>query len=271
MRGVSRASLREAQERFDAVLTTVDAGAFGDELFAVLHVLDREHALRRALSDPARPAEQKAQLVRVLFEGRVDTATLDLVADVAGRAWARAADLTDAVERFAVLATIAQIDTKEGLDDLEDDLFRFTRVIAGEPKLRAALSDPALPADRKAQLLQALVGDRVHAATLRLITEVATYPRGRSLERGLEEYARIAAERRRRLIAVVRSAVPLTVEQKNRLAATLAAQYGSEIHVNTEVDPRVLGGISVQVGDEQINGTVAARLADVRRRLGAES
>jgi F-type H+-transporting ATPase subunit delta len=271
MRGVSRESLRRAQERLDEVLSSVDAAALGGELFAVLHLLDREHALRRAVSDPARPAEQKAQLVRMLFEGKVDTVTLDLVADLVGQAWARSGDLTDALERLAVSATIAQIDGPADLDDLEDNLFRFTRVVAGEPGLRAALSDPALPADRKQELLDALLDGRVHAATRRLIVEAATHSRGRSVERSLDEYARIAADRRKRLIAVVHTAIPLTVEQKSRLAATLSAQYGSEVHVNTEVDPRVLGGMSVQVGDEQINGTVAARLADVRRRLGAES
>lgn len=270
MRGVSRTSLTAALERLDGGLPSADAGALGEELFAVLHVLDREHALRRAVSDPSRPAEQKAQLARVLFEGKVSTATLDLVIDVVRLGWARSVDLADAVERLAVSATVAQVDTAAGLDDLEDDMFRFTRVVAREPELRSALANPALPADRKRDLLGALLDDKVHRATRLLIAEVATHPRGRGVERGLEGYARIAAERRQRLVAVVRTAVPLTVEQKDRLAATLSAQYGRDVHVNTEVDPKVVGGMSVQIGDEQINGTIAGRLAEVRRRLGAE-
>jgi F-type H+-transporting ATPase subunit delta len=271
MRGVSRSSLVAAHERLDAVLPSVDAGSLGEELFAVLHVLDREHGLRRAVSDPSRDPEQKAQLVRVLFEGKVSSDTLDLVADVVRLGWARPGDLATALERLAASATVGQLTDATGLDDLDDDMFRFTRLVAAEPELRAALSNPALPAERKRDLLDALLAERVHPATLRLVTEVAVHPRGRGLDRGLDEYARIAAERRRRLIAVVRTAVALSGSQKSRLAAALSAQYGREIHINIELDPDIVGGMTVRVGDEEIDGSIAGRLADVRRQLGAES
>jgi F-type H+-transporting ATPase subunit delta len=94
-----------------------------------------------------------------------------------------------------------------------------------------------------------------------------THPRGRSLERVLAEFGRIAAERRDRLVAVVRTAVELSEQQKTRLSAVLATKYGRDVHLNVEVDPTVLGGMSIRVGDEEIDGTVVRRLGDIRRRI----
>ena len=93
------------------------------------------------------------------------------------------------------------------------------------------------------------------------------HPRGRSLEAGLEEFGRLVAEQRQRLVAVVRSAVPLTEEQKQRLAAWLRATYGRDVHLNVEVDPEVIGGFSVRIGDEVIDTTIVGRIEEVRRRL----
>ena len=267
MRGVSRASLAEAKERLEAALSSADPAALGDELFAVLHLLDREHALRRALSDPAQAGEVKAAAANDLLRSGVSSETLGLVEDVVQLRWGRSADLTDAIETLAVIAQVASAEADGRLDDLEDELFRFGRLLAAQPDLRRALSDRAAGPDRKERLLSDLLEGKVTGATLRLIAENATHPRGRSLERGLELYGRLAAERRERLIAVVRTAVELTESQKTRLAAALSAQYDRDIHLNIQVDPTVLGGLSVQIGDEEIDGTIQRRLGDARRRL----
>src|SRR4051812_18741006 len=107
MRGASRASLAEATERLEAVLSEGDAVTLGDELFAVLRLLDHEHVLRRALSDPARPAEQRGGLARAVLDGKVSPATAEFVADAVRLRWASSIDLTDAIERFAVIAEVA--------------------------------------------------------------------------------------------------------------------------------------------------------------------
>lgn len=267
MRGVSRASLAEAKERLEALLPSANPATLGDELFAVLHVLDREHGLRRALSDPSQAADLKAAAAHDLLRGGLTPATLGLVEDVVRLRWARAGDLTDAVEILAVIAEVASAEAARRLDDLEDELFRFGRILASQPDLRRALSDRAAPPDGKARLVSDLLQGKVTAATLRLVTEVATHSRGRSLERGLEVYGGIAAERRSRLIAVVRTSIQLTEQQKTRLVAALSAQYDRDVHLNIEVDPTVLGGLSVQIGDEEIDGTIQRRLGDARRRL----
>lgn len=265
----SRAALATAGERLHAVLPTADLTTLGDELFSVLHLIDREHALRRMLSDPSRSGEDKAQLVRILLEGKISEAAVQLTADVVALRWSRPSELSDAFEKLAVAAHAARAEADGKLDDLEDELFRFSRIIDAEPALRGALASITLPADRKRGLLEALLGGKVTPSALALISEVVLHPRGRSLERGLAEYGRLVAARRSRLVALVRTAVPLSEEQRTRLAAALAASYGHDVHLNIEIDPTVVGGIAVQVGDEAIDGTIAGRLDDVRRRLAS--
>ncbi|WP_308207596.1 F0F1 ATP synthase subunit delta [Actinomadura madurae] len=117
--------------------------------------------------------------------------------------------------------------------------------------------------------MNALLDGKVTPATLTLVTELVLRPRGRSLESGLAEYGRLVAQRRQRLVALVRTPSALSDGQRTRLAAVLAAAYGHEVHLNIEIDPTVIGGLSIELGDEIIDGTIAGRLDDVRRRLGA--
>jgi F-type H+-transporting ATPase subunit delta len=271
MRGASRASLAAAKERLEAALSAGDPATLGDELFAVLHLLDREHALRRALSDPAQPPEQRAQLAVTVLEGRVSPVTRDFVAEIVQLRWGSSLDLANAIEELAVIAEAASAEAEGSLDDLEDELFRFGRIVEAHPDLRGALVDRRVSADRKADLVASLLEGKTTAPALRLITEAVTRPRGRSLERELDMFGRIAAERRNRLIALVRTAAELTEAQRTRLSATLSAQYDRDVHLNIEVDPTVLGGISIKIGDEEIDGTIARRLADIRRRIERSS
>jgi len=266
---VSRASLAEAKERLEAVIPTADLDRLGGDLFAVLHLIDREHGLRRAISDPARDGADKAQLVRVLLEGKVSPAALGLVADVVRLRWSKPSELADAVETLAVTAEAARAEADGQIDDLEDELFRFSRVVEGEPQLRAALTGPALPDERKLGVIGALLEGKVTPSTMVLVTELALRQRGRSLEAGLAEYGKLVAQRRERLVAVVRTPAELSEAQRTRLAAVLAAAYGHDVHLNIEIDPSTVGGLSIEIGDEIIDGTIAGRLDDVRRRLGA--
>jgi F-type H+-transporting ATPase subunit delta len=273
VRGASRASLAELTGRLREELAgeraRTAAGQVADGLFAVVHLLDREHTLRRALSDPAKPGGEKAAVAETLLTGKVPSEVTELTVEAARRRWSRPRDLPDALEETAVRALITGADAEGQLDDVEDELFRFGRVVAAEPALRVALSNPVLPPDRKRDLLAALLEGKATSWTLRLVTEAAQYPRGRSLEKSLDEYARLAAQQRERLVAVVRTATELSPAQRDRLAAALARIYSRDVHLNVVLDPRVIGGLSVRIADDVIDGTVAGRLETVRRRLGA--
>ncbi len=267
MRGASRASYGELREQLDAAATSpVIAELMGDELFAVVRLLDAEHGLRRALADPTKLSHEKDAVTRQLLHGRVSAGTEDVVAAAAAARWASPGDMADAIEQLAIEALTLSAQLGGTLDDLEDDLFRFGRVVSGQPGLRTALTGPA-GAAAKQSLLADLLEGKVSSPSLSLITQVLTHPRGRSPQAALDLCALIAARRREQLIAVVHVATELTVAQRRRLAATLAAAYGQGIHINVVQDPAVIGGMSVQIGDELMDGTAASRLAAVRRRL----
>jgi F-type H+-transporting ATPase subunit delta len=267
VRGASRASYADLRDRLDAAVTTAPiAELTGDELFAVVRLLDSEHGLRRALSDPTKPSREKETVARRLLHGKVSPVTEDLAAEAVTARWATPGDMADAIEQLAIEALTLSAQLGGTLDDLEDDLFRFGRLVSGQPSLREALIGPAgVPA--KQTLLASLLSGKVSQPSLAIITQVLTHPRGRSPQTVLDLAAQIAARRREQLIAVVRVATELTARQRRKLATTLAATYGKEIHVNVVYDPAVIGGMSIQIGDELMDGTAASRLAAVRRRL----
>lgn len=270
MRGASRPSFADLREQLSQAATSAASGKLtGDELFAVTGLLDTEHGLRRALSDPGKPGAEKAVVARSLLSARISPATMKLVETAVEGRWASPGDLTDALEQAAIEAESIAAEYGGALDDLEDDLFRFGRLVAATPDLRTALASPNLPAENKKNLLAALLAGKASQTAIDLITQVVIHPRGRSLTASLDLCARIAADRRQRLIATVRTSAELTAAQRRRLADALRNAYGHDIQLNLVVDPAVVGGISIQIGDELIDGTAATRLAEVRRNLAA--
>jgi F-type H+-transporting ATPase subunit delta len=270
MRGVSRASLVEVEERLEPLTADPQvAAALADELFAVAGLLATQSVLRRSLADPSSPPRARGALATSLLTGKVRAETAELIATVSAARWSAPSDLTVAVEQLAVQALIAAAEHEGNLDDLEDELFRFGRIVASQPGLRMALTDPFVAAEAKRELLSQLLGGKVTPEALRLITEAAVSPLGRSLDLSLEEYARLAARRRERLVAEVHVAVALTAAQRVRLVEALTAAYGHAVYLNVVLDPRITGGMTVRVGDELIDGSVATRLAEARRRLAS--
>jgi F-type H+-transporting ATPase subunit delta len=181
--------------------------------------------------------------------------------------WSQPRDLADAVELLAVEALVASAEQAGRLDAVEDELFRAGRMIAGSHQLRSALSDRSAPVQRRVELVDDLLADKVSDETIRLARQAVVAPRGRNLEDALEAYGAVAAERRSRLVATVTAAVPLTEAQRNRLGEILARVYGHQVQLNVQLAPDLLGGLRVEIGDEVIEGSVLSRLADARRRL----
>jgi F-type H+-transporting ATPase subunit delta len=270
MRGISRASLAEVEDRLEPLTTSAArATELGDELFGVAGLLASQGVLRRALTDPSRSAEARSGLATTLLAGKVSDPTVGLVAAAAAARWSAPGDLTDAVEQLAVQAIVVAAEQEGRLDDLEDELFRFGRIVSSQPALRIALTNPFMAGEAKRQLLSNLLATRTTPETLRLVTQAAVNPLGRSLDVSLEEYAQLAARRRERLVAEVHVAVPMSDGQRRRLASALARAYGHQVHLNVVLDPRVAGGMTVRIGDELIDGSVTTRLAEARRRLAS--
>lgn len=267
MRGVSAEGYAVSRDKLEArAADGGDAQQLGDELFSVADLLVREVALRRALTDPTAAPLAKSNLASTVLGDKVSDETVDVVATAAAARWSSTADFVGAVESLGALALVIAAEQAGTLGELEDELFRFGRLVVGEPELRDAITNKQIPAANRQALVAGLLEGKASAPTVRLATQ-AVSSQHRSFEVALEEFQKVAGDRRQRLIAVVRSAVELNEEERTRLATALRRQYGRKVHLNVVVDPQVLGGIRVDLGDDVIDGTVAGRLDDARRRM----
>jgi F-type H+-transporting ATPase subunit delta len=241
--------------------------ALGDELFAVARLLDGQLALRRALSDPSGKPGERAALARRLFGGKVSDAALDLIETTARQRWSRPIDLVDAFSTLATEASLDAADARGELDSVEDELFRFGRIVAADRELARILSDRKAPSEGKTALLDRLLSGRVSPVTEQLLRNVLTGPHVGQAENAIERLSDVASRRQGRSVARVTTAVPLTPAQEQRLTDVLGRLYGRAVGLQVTVDPSVLGGVIVQVGDEVIDGSIAHRLEAAERRL----
>lgn len=270
MQAASRESLAAATGRLDDVVAGADADqvrVLGDELSAVLDLLQRERVLRRYLTDPATPEDARERLARGLLDGKVSGPTVDVVAGLARGRWSAPVDLLDALETLARRAVLVRAERDGVLEDVEDELFRFSRILDAQQQLRGLLADETAPIDGRIALLDGLVAGKVTSVTRQLLEQAVRVPRARSLEFVVAKLAELAAALRGRSVARVTAAAPLTDEQERRLAQVLSNVFGRSVSVQVELDPDLLGGLVIRVGDEVIDGSVAARLARARQEL----
>lgn len=239
----------------------------GSELFSVVRLLDREVGLRRAIGDSSAAPERREQLVRSLLAGKVSEQALDVLAATVRARWSTPRELVDGIDQLGRTALLVRAERDGRLDSVEDELFRFGRIVAGDTGLEQALTDRNTPAEAKAELLATLIGNQAEDVTVRLVEQLVLAPQGRALVAGLGELAAEAAKRRERSVAYVVSAGPLTEQQQERLAATLHRIYARPIALHVEVDPSIQGGLVIKVGEEVIDGSATGRIDELRRRL----
>lgn len=261
------ARTRDALTRQPRATTAEEQSALADELFAVARLLDGQITLRRSLSDPAGKPDDRAALANRLFASRLSPVAVDLVETVARQRWSRPPDL---VEAFMTLGTEAALDAAEAqgeLESVEDELFRFGRIVGGDRELARILGDRKAPREGRSALLDRLLTGKSTAITAQLVRNVLTGPHAGSAENAIERLSEVASRRRGQSVARVTTAVPLTAAQEQRLTEVLGRIYGRTIGLQVTVDPTVLGGLVVQVGDEVIDGSIAHRLEAAERRL----
>ncbi|MEV4315828.1 F0F1 ATP synthase subunit delta [Actinocrispum sp. NPDC049592] len=268
LHAASREALASAELK---LLDLAESGAtldtVGDELFGVVGLLTREAGLRRPLADSSAEPERRADLVRRLLSGKLSDDTVGLLVSVVSARWSNPRELVDGVESLGRTALLVAAERAGTLDTVEDELFRLGRIVAADGELERLLSDSAAPAEAKLSLLRSLTAAKVDPTTEKLAEALVSYPRGRRAVEGLEELADLAAKRRERSVAHVTSVVALSEQQQDRLAATLTRIYARPIALHIEVDPDLLGGMVIKVGDEIIDGSAAGRLDAIRRRL----
>lgn len=267
MLGASRAALKASRAALQGLLQQADAGRLAEDLLAVSGVVGGNVVLLRALADPSREGSDKARLVARVFGGKVGEQAQQVVEAAVSQRWGAGADLAVALESLAVEALLAQAETEARLGRVEDELFRFNRIVGGTDDLRAALTDPRATPKAKGDMVKALLADKAAPETVRLAERAVLGTRLGRFGNAIEAYLRIAAQRQDQVTATVTSAVPLSEEQHERLVATLTEQYGRAVHTNVILDPHVVGGVRVEIGDEVIDGTISRRLDEARRRL----
>ena len=268
MRGSSRAAAVAGGTALEAALSSgADRARLGDELLAVADLIDANATLRRALGDPSREAAEKQTLAERLLAGKVSAETLVVVKTLVGQRWATERDLADTVEELGVEAILAGAEQQGRMDRVEDELFRFERIVAGNPDLRDRLTNRQGDAQAKAGVVSELLESKAAPETVRLSRQAVLAPRGRKLDRTLERYLALAAKRRQQLTAVVTAATDLDDAQRERLSTALQSIYGKPILLQVVIDPAVLGGVRVKVGDEVVDGTVLRRLDEARRHI----
>lgn len=264
MRAASAEALTELISGLGRSGTLEDSAITGADLFGVATVLQGEPALRRVLTDASIEAEAKAGLASSVFSGKVSDKSLAVITDAAKRRWTAGRDLVQAIEHLAVVSTVRSAGARAS--QLSDELFAVAQVIDGSPELRSALADRTRPTADRSALLAGLLADKVLPATSALVAQAVANPAS-TVTAALAGYQKIAAEAQDEIVAVVRSARELTAADQERLVGALTKQYATTVHLHLVVDPTLVGGLRVEIGDDVIDGTVVSRLDDARRRL----
>ncbi len=267
MLGASRSSLSELSDWLDGQRGAEGLAGLPAELFSVADLLDREKTLRTALADSGQSADSRSELAASLLASRVSPLTLQVVHEAVRHRWSSDADLLLGIESLADQSAFMVADAAGDLDATEDEIFRFGRAIDSSPDLQMALTDPALSAQSKAAIVEDLLRDRTTATTRLVLSYAVGHLHGRRIDAVVDDLADAAARQRQRIVAEVRVAQPLDAEQERRLAEALSALKGRRVRLNVAVDPAILGGVHVTVGDEVIDGTVSARLEQARRTM----
>lgn len=270
MQPASRESLAAARERLDDAAGGLGADELtrlGEELYAVAGLLHRERRLRRNLTDQGSPEASRRQLIERLLSGKVGDRALETVSALAASRWSRPLDLVDAVEELGDQAVFAVAEGDSSLEDVEDELFKFGRALDAQPRLATLLTDETRDADDRVGLLASVLSDRARPVTRTLLEHAVREPRDRALEDVVEHLVDRAAARRERYVAHVTAAGPLSEQQEQRLLDALGRIYRRSISLQIQIDPGVLGGLVIRVGDEVIDGSISGRLVRARQWL----
>jgi F-type H+-transporting ATPase subunit delta len=265
--GSSRQSLVAARTALDAAVNGVDAqaaSALSTDLFFIADVLGSNISVRRALTDPSRDSGAKGAFVKDLLASKVGAGALGLLTAISALRWSGAKDLVQVIEQLAIEAEASAANISGELDRVEDEIFTAATAFAGSSELRKALTSDATAAKA---ILVAEILKGASTSTVKLVSQMVNAWRGRSIESAFADFQWALAARRNRVIALVRVASPITQAQQDRLATSLTSKVGQPVRINIEIDPTVIGGVSVKFADEIVDGSVSNRLAGAARAL----
>ena len=271
--GSSRQSLVASRAALDAAIkgaSAASASELSSHLFAAAEVFAGNTSLRRAITDPSRDKAAKATLVKDLFGKSTGALAISLLSDVSALRWSATKDVIHVIEQLAIEAEASAANISGELDRVEDEFFETSRLVADNFELRKALVSVG-SSQAKSALIAEVLGKKASSSTVKLASALVAHLRGRSIEAAFADYLFGLANRRNRLIAVVRTATALTDAQTKRLATVLEKKVGQPIRINVQIDSSILGGVSIKFADELVDGSVVNRLANAGRALVGQS
>ena len=275
MRGeASRIADRESRDSLAPKLrdTREDAWRIGNELFTITKVLDDSIQLERALTDPSRPVADKVAVLKELLGDNAHPMTMEIMTDLVSRRWSRARDIANAVEDFGVDAMMYYADATDATLQVSIELSELHSALLNLPGVRAKLYDYQATSEARVKLFREVFsGKTLNKVTMRLAEHATCNLRRRryleTIQWLINKFSRHMGES----MVTVTTATPLKKEQIKRLVEVYSAKVGRQVHINSVVDPTVLGGMRIQVGDEVTDNTVVAQLQNLHRKVQTEA
>jgi ATP synthase F0 subunit b/ATP synthase F1 delta subunit len=273
MRSASRWSLGNLSDRFGVLAKDLDQkglSTLSGELVSVAKMLDREIVVTRYLTMPAEDAAPRVRLIERLLSGQVGDATLDVLRTAVSERWSANSDLVDAIEHVSRQALLEVAERDDQVDEVEDQLFRFSRILDAQPRLAILLGDYSVPVERRVGLLRNVLGaasSGVNSIAVALLSQTVELLRGQPAEEAVLFLAEVAVARRGEVVAQVSAAAELSDAQATRLTEVLSRIYGHPVTVQLQIDAALLGGLLIAVGDEVIDGTLSSRLIAAEAQL----
>lgn len=267
MLGSSREALAVCTEYLDENRTHSEFNGVAQQLFSVADLIDTESVLRSALADSGQLTAVRENLAKDVFSSRVSALALGVITTAVVQRWSEDMDLVYALEELAEQAVLTVAQNDGTLDSTEEEIFLFGRAVDSSADLQMALTNPASSPDVKASIVHDLLSGRSTVAASTLLEYAISHLHGRRIDAVVTHLVEMAAKQRDRVVAKVRVAAPLTPEQSEKLASILSSMKGRTVRLNVAVDPAVLGGVHIEIGDEVIDGTVASKLEQARRTV----
>ena len=237
--------------------------ATGEQLLAASLVVDGSTSLRAALSDDTAAVADRKSIVDAVFGGYTKSAR-SVLESLSSQRWSSEDEFVEGIERMGIRAIAASAPKTVSVDD---ELFTFSNAVMSDPELELALGNRLGASEGKVALVNRLLKGKASEQTIAILGALLTQPRGRRIGELVRYAAGIVANQAGHEIATVTVAAPLTAAQNERLVKALTKQYGSTVRINVLVDPSIMGGMRVQVGDDVIDGTIASRITDLRLQL----
>ncbi len=261
MGSASREALEAAKQQLAASKGVTLAT--GEQLLAAGRSIESSVQLRSVLADPAVPADRKSALLKSIF-GSLDGTAAALLDGIVASRWSSQAELLDGIEVIGIRAIAVATGPDAGI---EGELFAFGRSVASDNELELAVGSKLGTPEAKAALVQKLLAGKAQPGTVAIVSHLVQSPRGRRIGALLAGAADVIADAGGAVVATVTSAVTPTAAQLAALEKTMGARYGRALRINLIIDPTIVGGLRVQIGDDVIDGSIASRIADLRIRL----